>query len=463
MNHISYQNKNMEFLTAICVLSVAGLLTIWVLPNTIALRHILLGIGLVSSMAIIIKSNFFKGRRTLEMLPLLLLLLIFIWVLIHFWFFSLNPILEWQELKSIWLRVLGCSIIAVGLSLSLRLNDRLKPYFFISLFIISWINLGAYLYLSYQQGSLMLPSTFVYAFVFKKIEAAFFGVIAISVACASLVDLISKKYDQKSLILSVFWFLGITSAIVSSIVANTKNGVAVSLGLCFLLALTLVFRAIFLRGHFKWRLAVPALLVLLILIGGWKVHTHFASQGWNALWEDTNISSQLDQHNFWRYNSSHWNKVVGESFPRNHLGIPVAGNTYERVSWATEGLILISEYPMGYGSINRSFVGMLNHANVQQELDSQTHSGWIDFGLAFGVPGLLIFLSVFIATAWRGLHVGGQFGLIAVWLIIGLIPFGIVAEICYKHNFEILMFFITFAATSTIGLKNNSQKSIYEG
>jgi hypothetical protein len=383
--------------------------------------------------------------------------LIFIWVLIHFWFFSLNQTLEWQELKSIWLRVLGCSIVAVGLSLSVRLNDRLRPYFFISIFFVSWINLGAYLYLSYQQGSLMLPSTFVYSFVFKKIEAAFFGVIAISIACASLVDLISKKYDQKSLIVSIFWFLGITSAIVSSIVANTKNGVAVSLGLCFLLALTLIFRVVFLRGHSKWRLAVPTLLAILLLIGGWKVHTHFASQGWNALWEDVSISSQLDQHNFWRYNSPQWNKVIGESFPKNRLGNPVAGNTYERVSWATQGLILISDYPMGYGSINRSFVGMLNHANVQQELDSQTHSGWIDFGLAFGVPGLLIFLLVFMAIVWRGITVGGQFGLMGVWLTIGLIPFGVVAEICYKHNFEILMFFIAFAATSTIRLKNKNQ------
>jgi hypothetical protein len=230
-----------------------------------------------------------------------------------------------------------------------------------------------------------------------------------------------------------------------------------------LLALTLVFRAVFLGGHAKWRLAAPALLAILLLIGGWKVHTHFASQGWNALWEDASISSQLDRHNFWRYNSPQWNKVIGESFPKNHLGIPVAGNTYERVSWATEGLILISDYPMGYGSINRSFVGMLNHANVQQELDSQTHSGWIDFGLAFGVPGLLIFLLVFMAIVWRGLTVGGQFGLMGVWLTIGLIPFGVVAEICYKHNFEILMFFIAFAATSTIGLKNKNQKSIYEG
>jgi hypothetical protein len=238
------------------------------------------------------------------------------------------------------------------------------------------------------------------------------------------------------------------------VVANTKNGVAVALGLCLLFALSLLFKTIFRGSHSRWGLVVPVFFVSLLLVGGWSTHSKFASQGWGTLIEDVVISSQLDKHNFWRYNSQHWNKVSGESFPKNSQGLPVAGNTYERVSWATQGFHLISQYPMGYGSINRSFVGMLNYASVQQELESQTHSGWIDYGLAFGLPGLIILLLVFISIIYKGIISGTRFSLMGAWLIIGFIPFGIVAEICYKHNFEILMFFIAFSAASTVPIQN---------
>jgi hypothetical protein len=129
------------------------------------------------------------------------------------------------------------------------------------------------------------------------------------------------------------------------------------------------------------------------------------------------------------------------------------------MAYATRGALLVLQYPMGYGSINRSFVGMLDHAKVQHKLETQTHSGWIDFGLAFGIPGLLILLSVFIAIITRGFIISGQFGLMAVWLMIGFAPFGVIAEINYKHNFEILLFFISFAAASTISIKKADIKN----
>jgi len=462
MNFISDQAKNLQYLSIVCLVSVMGLLAIWVLPNTIALRHVFIVIGLISAITVIVKTNFFKDRRLAEMIPLILFSLIFVWALTHYLLFSLNPALELQELKSIWLRALAGSIIAIGLSIALRINAFLRPYFFISLFIVSVINLIAYLYLSYKSGNFIFPGDFVQAFIFKKIEAAFFGVIAISIACANLLYLMSKRYDIKNPFVIFYWFIGIIVAVASSVVANTKNGVAVALGLCLLLALTLFIRALNNKSQSKFYSLFIALFVLLLLFSGWKAHTTFASHGWGTLLEDVRISSQLDKHNFWRYNSHHWYKVVGESIPKNSLGIDVAGNTYERVAWATEGMILIAQYPLGYGSINRSFVGMLNHAHVRQELESQTHSGWIDFGLAFGVPGLLILFATFISILLAGGYSHDQFGLMGAWLIWGFIPLGIIAEICYKHNFEILIFFTAFAAASVVGIRRQSESQSHK-
>ena len=93
---------------------------------------------------------------------------------------------------------------------------------------------------------------------------------------------------------------------------------------------------------------------------------------------------------------------------------------------------------------------MLNHAGVTHQLESQTHSGWIDFGLGFGVPGLAILVLMMVITLLAGLYAGGLFGRLAVWLMVALLPFGLIAEITYKHNFEILLFCFAFAAACAI-------------
>jgi hypothetical protein len=291
------------------------------------------------------------------------------------------------------------------------------------------------------------------AFIFKKIEAAFFGVIAVAVACANIIYITSKEIDKRRLTYSFFWLIGIIIAVLSSIVANTKNGVSISLLLFFLSGSILVYRMIFQKRLSKIKIILMGVFVVTITFGALNFHIS-KTHGWANIIEDMQISSKIDQHNFWRFHGHDWNSMAGEEFPKNSQGLPVAGNVYERLAWATMGVRLISQYPLGYGSINQSFVGLLDQAEIKQELESQAHSGWIDFGLAFGVPGLLILFLTFTSTVFFGLVKRDQFGLMGAWLVIGLVPFGLIAEISYKHNFEILLFFISFAATSSIGIKN---------
>jgi hypothetical protein len=460
MQDLSYPKKSIYLADVVCLTSVVGLLIIFVLPETIALRHLLLVTGMLSSLAIIYRTQFFSGRQWRELTPLILLSSLFIWALVHFCFFSLNPALELKEIKSLWARSLMGVITAIGLSIILRLNVQLRPPFYIALLAVSLINLGAYFWMSanfwisYGFERLLTPKEFIQPFLFKKIEAAFFGVIAISIACANIIYLTSKVFDTRRLLYIFFWIIGITVAGLSSLVANSKNGIASALILCLLMALILVYLAIYQKESTKTNTTILALIIIVLTFGGWKLHIQSASQGWGSLLDDIKISSKIDQHNFWRFNGQHWNKVIGEEIPKNSKGETVAGNTYERVAWAVMGLRLIAQHPMGYGSINQSFVGLLDHAKIKQELESQTHSGWIDFGLAFGLPGLLILFLTFASIVFFGLVKRDQFGLIGAWLAIGLMPFGLIAEISYKHNFEILLFFISFAAASTISIKN---------
>lgn len=448
MKLIPKQDQNIQYLSIACVFCVVGLLTIWVLPNTIALRHVLLGIGVITAFPIIIKSHFFCRKSLWELLPIWLLLSLFAWVVIHLSFFSLNFELEFKEFKTLWARAIMGAVLAIALSIALQKSVNLRPYFFVALFIISLINIGAYLYMSAisPEGTFISFFNFVDRFVFKKIEAAYFGVLAISVACANIVYLLGMSASKHRSITIAWWLAGIAVALTASIINITKNGIAGGVALCILLALTYMVRSLLKDSHTKLKMLLSAGLIGAILLGGSQINRLLVSPGWTNFIEDVQFSSQIDTHSVWKKNNP-------DSFPIKSSGVMVSGNVYERMSWATAGVRLIKAYPLGYGSINRSFVGMLNHAKVEQELESQSHSGWIDFGLAFGIPGLLILFATFLAILWFGIKRGGQFGLIGAWLAIGLMPFGLFSEINYKHNFEILIFFIAFAAASTVGIQ----------
>jgi hypothetical protein len=136
MTNLLHFKKGNPYAELVCLISVVVLLIIWVLPNTIALRNVLLVIGGISGFIVIVQSHFFVRRSWQEMMPLYLFSLLFVWALAHAFFFSLNPELSLNELKSVWMRAFLASITAIGVSIALRKNHAMRPYFFISYFLI---------------------------------------------------------------------------------------------------------------------------------------------------------------------------------------------------------------------------------------------------------------------------------------------------------------------------------------
>jgi len=90
---------------------------------------------------------------------------------------------------------------------------------------------------------------------------------------------------------------------------------------------------------------------------------------------------------------------------------------------------------------------MQTYANIYHEHGGQVHSGWIDFGLAFGLPGLSLIFLALLCIIYLGIRRGDELSLIAVIYCLMLLPFGLIAEISYKQYFEATLFFIVFAAT----------------
>jgi hypothetical protein len=427
-------------LATISVASICTLSFIWVLPNTIALRHFCLAIGALSGISLISRNRSYFNSVKPQLFPLFCIASLFVWVLIHYYFFSLNPGLELSEIKGLWMRAALGFFASIGLGISLVTYPSLKKYFYISLFFTPAINVASYCWASYLHGAFVSPNDFI-GFLFKKIETGYFGAVAGALATGNLIYLLTSKAVKGKVINFVWNILGLSLVLVSALVSNTKNGMAVALGLCIFLALVLFFNTLLNKASSKVLSAIGLALVLILAGGIWHGHKTLASAGWSTIVEDAKAGIEIDKN-------QQWQKTEGSvPMPLNSLGITAAGNTYTRFAYAAVGVRLISEYPLGYGSINSSFAGLQEYALVPHEHQGQVHSGWIDLGLAFGLPGLgLVFLTM-LSIIYFALK--NRSALVLPWatMCLAFIPFGLIAEITWKQYFEATIFFLVLGAT----------------
>lgn len=429
-------------------ISIIGLLCIWVVPNTIALRHFLLTMGCFSAVGLLYFN--WGSLRTVEAsyLPLFSIFGLFAWVVIHYAFFSLNPALELSEIKGLWMRSLVGVIAAIGLGIAIVKFSKLRLYFYVALFAVPIINVGSYCWASYLNHGWVKPNDFV-RFLFTKIETAYFGAIAAAIATGNLIQLMIGKLDGSRLIQILWWLLGLTLVLVSALVSSTKNGIAVALGLCLFLAVVVVMNSILLKGGSRVFSSIIFIVVMLLSAGIWEGHKSFAYRGWDTVFQDAALGLDIDKN-------KQWQKREGSvPAPLNKLGIEAALNTYSRFAYAAVGVRLISQYPFGYGSINRSFKGLQEQAQIPHEHEGQVHSGWIDFGLAFGVPGLVLIFTSLLSIAYFGIRSKSKIALPWAIVSLALIPFGLIAEISYKQYFEATIFFLALGSTVTLITSKN--------
>jgi len=443
---------------SLSALSAFALMFIWVLPNTIALRHALLGVGAIAGLFLIKGHWSIFNRPNIRLTPLYAILGLFIWVLIHYCFFSLNPSLELSEIKGLWMRTLAGFFMAIGFGIALSQFQSLRKCFYLGIFSVPAINLIAYLYDCYSVGAFIGPEQFV-RFFFAKIETAYFGGVAASVSVASIIYFVINNNEAKRYQQIFVYALGLLLVLLSAVLSNTKNGVLIAMLLCILLAVVIFFHSFFYAKGKNTKILGIVIVAFILISAGfvWHAQKQLATRGWNTVFQDTQLAMDIDKNTQWQYAEG------SRPLPLNSAGLPPAVNTYSRVAWATVGVRLISQYPLGYGSVNQSFNGLQNYLNIYHEHTGQTHSGWIDFGLGFGLPGLfLIFLAIFSIIVLSLLR-PARLNLIAATICVMLLPFCLTSEMSYKQYFESMIFFLgmcgTFVACNGIQNKYASRKN----
>lgn len=440
---------------SVVVLTAAVLLAIWPLPDTIALRHLMLLSGSIAASLILTEHR----RRLLSKnaWPIYVLFGFFLWLIFHLLVLAGNFQEQLHELTGDWLRnFLAASIgLALGIvlssptsSLSPRMQRLRQPLLICGLAGTVIIFCTRYAYEVVLTGQWIHLDFYMTPYL-GKTALVIFGSLFLPVV---FIKILSARQKTAPQIWYLYGLLGLVATIFTYYFANTKNGFAILVVLfgCFLIR-------VFTRSahNQSYRAGFYALPLLCLLVFTYGVKKHLDSNpAWANLIADYKISVQIDQHNNWKDNIA--------PLPINERGIVVNGSTYQRVSWATAGLELLEEHPFGYGQINHSFGAMA----IQKWGDfhkpdgnnrGATHSGWLDFGLGFGIPGLLLIWIPLAVSYRRALKHSDFWNKYAAWTIPVIAFSYVITEVCTSHFIE-LLFFLT-ALFSGLTLPPESETS----
>ena len=427
------------------------LMVLWALPGTIAIRHSLMGLGFLFSTLFL-----FKNRSLLystSAIPVFIFLALFFWVIAHYLWIGADSQVQLKELTSLWLRVLGGVLMAMATGIFLQRVRQQQTLLMISFFSIPIFTIGYYLFASYKSHYFMVPNDFVGLYLINKVNVAFFSVICTGICCASFLwVLLPYTHNQESNHFK-FTLFGVVIALMSGILASSKNGVGISIVLLVLAVLCGLY-FIIRNQRSKVKSTIQLLLIPTVIFVAFTYHSNYAAPGWTHLVEDIKVSVQIDKY-------QNWKDTPKLGFPKRPDGGDIAGNTYERFAWGIKGIELIQKYPLGYGTINQgSFRHLLIRDGINYPHYNQTHSGWIDFGLAFGIPGLVILMSALFGTIILALKKKDYLSMVAIWLSIAIFLAGCLEEISFKHTFEIWMFLIAFVCASVIRLPQQEQADL---
>ena len=440
---ISKKQSTHDILGWALILLSSVLVGIWAVKGTIALRNILLGVETV--IAIIYCTRFFKTNTQKIPLkywtPLILLGLMFCWVIFHYLFLSRFPEQQFHELISTWLRSGLAVIVAIGTGLAIAKRPNTINCLWIGI-------LGSFGYLFYQYipNALVLKSLFAPDYVnyifYGKISGVLAGTILIAGLLGTLADTARQGRWLVTILVGLLCLIGLAITLYAYVfIFDTRNGIGLAVILFSALCLVVLGQA--LRAFFKGFSSKGVTTLLLLLICAATVFAWFGIEhikhnpGWSTMLEDTKTSIQVKTYPNWQNP-----QVMG--YPINANGQMVMANTYERVAWGVAGLqIFMPENPLGVGVLKGPFTVLLKEKYpTSGEYIPSTHSAWVELGLAFGYPGLLLMLGSVISTLFLAMNSKSPSRTLTGILSLGLVCLYTVGEISSQHSIEILCFLV---------------------
>jgi hypothetical protein len=479
MHLTSHPTADQKGIAVIALTSI--LLGIWATVGTIALRNFLLVLGTILSIIYLTQwfraqpisffHNQFRSSNFLYLIPSTLIVAMFIWVIVHYVFFSQFPQKQWDELTSTWLRSLMASIIGYACALALCRNQSFAWLLGLGLIVSFLVLFFQYIPKAVVAQSLLATDWFGSYIYWAKFSGVLVGTVLVAGTLGVSLDgtrrmLTSyREIDNQSsrfqkIGLGFMIALGLFLPIYAFVyIFSAKNGVGVA---AILFIFWFIVGSVYLvilffrieRHQFSNRNQLRLLLCGLIVVSTftWLGYQHLKNNpGWESLIEDIRISAQIDTY-------QHWKSPPKYGYPKRADGSSVAANTYERVAWAVVGFTLIVDHPKGNG-ILRALPSQMRQGGIDFNDAAYTHSAWIDLGLSYGWLGLLLLptaLLVCLLLCTIRYH-SLLYSATVVSLAVSFLVLYLVGEYAFQHGIEILLFISALMAGLILfDPKNNS-------
>jgi hypothetical protein len=449
--------SNLDKIGLSLILVSSALLGIWATIHTIALRNVLLGIGSVLAIMywmewLVAAKKIFTIRPSFNAwISLGLIFLMFFWVVIHLVYFSGDTQRQYDELRSTWMRAFLATLIGSATGLVLTRNWTKAPLLWLGLMLSFVILIYQYLLKALQRQSIFAIDFFGDYIYWAKFNGVLAGTILIAGLLGLLIDYFRinetlggvnssdrSNYQKMNYFIPAYSFFGIFLATYSFVfIFDTKNGVGLAVimvGFWVLVGFLLKAIKIFNFREQNTYIKLSGFFLIFVLLLSLLSYKHIKNNpGWENLFTDIAISAQIDKY-------PNWQNPSKLGVPMRNDGTAVAGNTYERVSWATVGLRMIMINPVGNG-IFRSFPEQVKILVPGFNSSSYTHSAWIDLGLAFGLPGLLL-IPVALLVMLGGAVMGraSRYRATIITLTLAILVLYTVGEYAFQHGIEILLY-----------------------
>lgn len=434
------------------------LLGIWAVKDTIALRNILLVLGaILGILYLVLQLRNQDLRASLAIrssLPLMMLGLMFVWVVVHYLFFSRHPQQQFAELTSTWLRAFLGVWLAMGTALAISKRPNLVNWLWLGIFLSFLGLIYQYIPKALATKNLYAPDWYGGSYYFNgKINGVLVGSILIAGLIGSLFYYCMPNQRRSNfarpLSAIIFCITGILLASYSYVyIFDARNGIGLEILICIAAMVFLGFEALKHKDKIKFNgRTITFLLALLsvgVLVACFAIQQAKHNSGWQTMVEDVQIAIQIEKYPNWR-------EPQAMGYPQAASGRLVAVNTYERTAWATAGMVIfVPENPLGIGILKHVFPRLLQekYGKKLDDVVPSTHSAWVDLTLSYGVPGLFLLAGPLILILYRAISqkqsrvFSGFMWMMSITLLLTFT----VGEVAVGHGLEILIYWTAFLA-----------------
>lgn len=441
-------------------LSICGIaiINIWPIANSIAARNIALALGAFCALILFVWDK--KNWSFINFLSPVFLFGLLGWMILLYLFEPLAPETQWSEITSTWLRVALAILLGTGLGFCVAQSKAIRFLTLLSFLPLLITQLLAYLYYSYLLGSLSTPYT--PGIFITKAGGTYFLMWPYLLLCAYtdfLLNTADKNASSSYIVVKLVACLTMFAACFLAFYSLASlNGILIA-GICATVLMSRVFFNLIVRS--KHKIIGVISIVVVITISSFAIHTYSKQDGnkFNNLLQDLKIGAQIDRYTNWRNDTSAWVPAIPDHPPVNQ-------STYYRIANFINGARLIAEHPLGTGFTYLPY-GYYMSKFYPGSVADHTHSGWIDFALGVGIPGIILCWLAIAWAIWIAIKqlkhenpngvTSNLWSYIVLWGLGGIWLLWIVLEVSEKEYIEHLMFMIAFLAVGN-ATSTNSQK-----